>query len=212
MTAKLIQKHLLKGTQSFEIEDDIINIHIKSPFKEESLSVNLSVLDSEPVINKSRLDFVSRVNSEPLVSFYLAKPDAETFNTFINLLKQKIQAEYNTYTGFNPAIQAAGIAANSFDEPPEFSDSEQVEISEMMKNVDVEKIGSTIQMLEQYVNVDEISDFLAALKQLHAEPKNESHLVQLAKTFNALGPKQGAVLTYAPFINILLSDNPYDKF
>ena len=56
MEIKLLQKHLLKGTQEFEIIDDVVNVRIKTPFKkEESLTVMLTVLNPEPLINKSCL-------------------------------------------------------------------------------------------------------------------------------------------------------------
>ena len=35
---KLIQKDLLKGTREFEIVDDVVNVRIKKPFKEEKLT------------------------------------------------------------------------------------------------------------------------------------------------------------------------------
>ena len=79
MATKLVQKHLIKGTQEFEIVGDTVNIHIKSPFrKEETLTVMLAVLNVEPVISQSRLEFVSRVNNEALISLYLAKPKIRT--------------------------------------------------------------------------------------------------------------------------------------
>ena len=72
MTTKLIQKHLLKGTQEFEIIDDTVVVRSKPPLKkEESLTVMLTVLNTEPVISKSLLEFTSRVNNEPLLSLFL---------------------------------------------------------------------------------------------------------------------------------------------
>jgi hypothetical protein len=50
---------------------------------------------------------------------------------------------------------------------------------------------------------------LAALRALRTEPENESFFAQLVKAFDDLGPRQGAVLTYAPYIGILLSDDPF---
>jgi hypothetical protein len=98
---KLIQKHLLKGTQEFELLDDEVLVRIKTPFKEKKLSVPLAILNPEPVINGGCLDFHSRVKCGPLLSLYLDKPNAEEFNTFVEALKQKALNEYNAFSGVN---------------------------------------------------------------------------------------------------------------
>ena len=79
----------------------------------------------------------------------------------------------------------------------------------MVKPVSVESIDSSIQMLEQYLDAEEIRPLLTALEALKAEPENESLFAQLVTAFDDLGPRQGAVLTYAPYIGILLSDDPF---
>ena len=100
MTTKLVQKDLFKGTQEFELVDDYVNVRIKAPFKKaETLTVMLTVLDPEPVISKSSLNFNSRVNGEPLISLYLGKPNTEEFNGFVNALKQKAFEEFNAFAG-----------------------------------------------------------------------------------------------------------------
>ena len=91
---KLTQKLFLKGSREFEIIDDRVEVRIKMPFKEmESMTVMLSVLNPEPVISKSGLDFTSRVNGEALLSLFLGKPNTEAFNAFVNKLQQKALAE-----------------------------------------------------------------------------------------------------------------------
>jgi len=204
MTTKLIQKRLFKGTQEFEIVDDAINIHIKSPFKpDETLTVMLAVLNPEPIIGKSRLEFTSRVNNEALVSLYLAKPNAEKFNAFVNLLKQKAQEEYNEFAGLTAADTK--LEGNVYDEPPDFEDTDKPAGS-VRKPVRVEAVEESINMLSEYIGGAEIDPLLSALKALQSEPENIEHLARLAREFDALGPGQGAVLTYAPYIGILMSD------
>lgn len=205
MVSKLIQKHLVKGTQEFEIVDDTVNIHIKSPFKkDESLTVMLAVLNPEPVISKSLLEFTSRVNNEALISLYLAKPNAKEFNAFVNLLKQKAQEEYNAFAGLKVTASAT-LEGNVYDEPPEFeAPQEPAEIKR--KPVRVEAIEESINMLSEYVGGIEIAPLVSALKALRSEPENLEHLSKLANEFDALGPGQGAVLTYAPYIGILLTN------
>lgn len=96
---KLIQKHLLKGTQEFELLDDEVRVRIKTPLKEKVLSVPLAILDPEPVINQSQLDFHSRVKCGPMLSLYLNKPNAEEFNAFVDAVKEKALKEYNAFAG-----------------------------------------------------------------------------------------------------------------
>jgi hypothetical protein len=204
MTTKLIQKQLFKGTQEFEIVDDAINIHIKSPFKkDETLTVMLAVLNSEPIITKSRLEFTSRVNNEALVSLQLAKPNAEEFNAFVNLLKQKAQEEYNEFAGLTAADTK--LEGNVYDEPPDFEATDKP-VRIVRKPVRVEAVEESINMLSEYIGGAEIDPLLSALKALQSEPDNIEHLSRLAREFDALGPGQGAVLTYAPYIGILMSD------
>jgi hypothetical protein len=204
MTTKLIQKQLFKGTQEFEIVDDAVNITIKSPFKQdETLTVMLAVLNPEPIISKSRLEFTSRVNNEALVSLYLAKPNAEEFNAFVNLLKQKAQEEYNEFAGLTAADTK--LEGNVYDEPPGFEATDKP-AGIVRKPVRVEAVEESINMLSEYIGGEEIDPLLSALKALQSEPENIEHLSRLAREFDALGPVQGAVLTYAPYIGILMSD------
>ena len=204
MTTKLVQKHLIKGTQEFEIVDDAVNIHIKSPFKkDETLTVMLAVLNVEPVISQSRLEFTSRVNNEALVSLYLAKPNAAEFNAFVNLLKQKIQDEYNAFVGMKPSPEPM-LEGNVYDEPPDFDDDD-APTAGVSRPVRVEAVEESIHMLSEYIGGDDIAPVISALKALQSEPENTEHLSSLAKEFDALGPGQGAVLTYAPYIGVLLT-------
>lgn len=207
MVSKLIQKHLIKGTQEFEIVDDTVNIHMKSPFKkEETLTVMLAVLNPEPIISKSLLEFTSRVNNEALISLYLAKPNAKEFNAFVNVLKQKAQQEYNAFAGLK-ANTSPTLEGNVYDAPPEFEDTQQKTTELTRKPVRVEAVEESIHMLSEYVGGDEIDSLLSALKALQSDPENIENLSILAKEFDALGPTQGAVLTYAPYIGVLLTNS-----
>jgi hypothetical protein len=96
---KLVQKHLFKATQEFELRDDDVLVRIKTPFKQKELSVPLAVLNPEPVINNNQLDFHSRVKCGPMFSLYLNKPNAEEFNAFVEAVKEKALQEYNAFAG-----------------------------------------------------------------------------------------------------------------
>ena len=64
-------------------------------------------------------------------------------------------------------------------------------------------------MLRQHLDGDDIEPVLEALEALQADPQNEAGFARLVSAFDELGPRQGAVLTYAPYIGILLSDDPF---
>jgi hypothetical protein len=209
VTMKLIQKHFLKGRREFEIADDAVNVRIKSPFKEEKLTVMLAILNPEPVVNKPFLEFHSRVKSGPLLSLSIDKPNAEEFNVFVNELKRRALQEYNAFAGLKAGSLPEGMAANVYEEPPEFGERGKNRTGKNLKPISVAGIDIAIQMLEQHLDTEEIKPLLTALEALKADPENESYFAQLVNAFDALGSQQGAVLTYAPYVSILLSDDPF---
>jgi len=96
MRTKLKQKQLLKGTTEYEIVDDHVDVRVKSKIKrdnDEILTVTLAVLNSEPVITRSHLEFVSRVNGESLLSLVLSKPNVKEFNEFVTTLRRDFWGE-----------------------------------------------------------------------------------------------------------------------
>jgi hypothetical protein len=206
---KLVQKHFLKGSSEYEIADDVVNVRLKTPFKEEKLTVMLTILNPEPVVNKPFLEFHSRVKCGPLLSLVLNKPNAEEFNAFVNELKQRALEEYNAFAGLKTATQPERLAGNVYEEPPEFEELDKNRPRNNAKPVNVASIDSSIRMLEQHLDTEEIKPLLSALAALKVEPENESYFGQLVNAFDDLGPRQGAVLTYAPYVSILLSDDPF---
>ncbi|MEJ2115491.1 MAG: hypothetical protein P8X88_05460, partial [Gammaproteobacteria bacterium] len=120
MNTKLTQKHLLKGTREFEIVGDQVHVSVKSRSKMETLSVTLAVLNPDPVITRSHLEFVSRVNGEALLSLALSRPNVTEFNDFVNLLKQRAMEEYNAIYGIKVATKTATLIGKSHEEPPVF--------------------------------------------------------------------------------------------
>jgi hypothetical protein len=76
----------------------------------------------------------------------------------------------------------------------------------MTDNVDSGKINISIEALKKYVKDSSIDPLLSALENLKQEPDNKAHLELLNERFNELGIVQGAVLTYAPYITLLLDD------
>jgi len=206
---KLVQGHFLIGTREFEIADDVVKVRIKTPFKEEKITVALTMLNPEPVVNKSYLEFHSRVRCSPLLSLLLNKPNAREFDAFVNELKQRALEEYNAFAGLKASSRQQGLAANVYEEPPEFKEPEKGRPGKNAIPVNAANIDNAIQMLEQHLDTEEIKPFLSALEALKTEPENELYFSQLLSAFDDLGSRQGAVLTYAPYISILLSDDPF---
>lgn len=96
---KLIQKSLFNSTQEFELLDEEVCVRTKSFLKEKQITVTLAILNPEPVINGSRLEFHSRVKCGPLLSLYLDNPNSKEFNAFVEAVKEKALKEYNAFAG-----------------------------------------------------------------------------------------------------------------
>ncbi len=209
MSMKLVQKNFLKGSREYEIVDDAINVRIKSPFKEEKITVVLTVLNPEPVENKPFLEFHSRVKCGPLLSLLIDKPNSQEFNAFVDELKRRAREEYNAFAGLKASSRPEGLGGNVYEEPPDFDEPGKNRTGKDVKSISAARIEEAVQMLEHHLDVGEIKPLLTALQALKEDPRNESCFDQLVKAFDDLGPRQGAVLTYAPYVSILLSDDPF---
>ena len=82
-------------------------------------------------------------------------------------------------------------------------------MTKIIENVDARKIAASIEGLKEFVKDDSIEPLISLLEALKEDPNNEALLLQLSDTFKALGIIQGAVMTYAPYISLLLT---YDLF
>jgi len=205
VTMKLVQKQLFRGVREFEIVDAAISFRIKTLRKEKTLTVDLAMINPEPIVNGPFLEFHSRVKCDPLLSLLIDKPNPQEFNAFVEELKRRVRQEYNAFAGLRASPLPAGMEANVFEDPPEFDDPAQNRIAKTAKPVSVENIDTAIRMLEMYLGAEQIASLLTALEALKREPENQSCLDQLVMAFDDLGPSQGAVLTYAPYVGILLS-------
>ena len=82
-------------------------------------------------------------------------------------------------------------------------------MTKLVGNVEIGKINASIEGLKAFVQDESIDPLISILEELKQDPNNESLLLQLSDTFKALGIIQGAVITYAPYVGLLLS---YDLF
>ena len=80
----------------------------------------------------------------------------------------------------------------------------------IIRDIDAIEIEDSVALLKEYVKEDSIDPLISALEALQQDTSNETLLVALADTFNALGIVQGAVLTYAPYLSVILSNELFD--
>ena len=177
MISKIVQKHPDLGTREFELVDDAIEYRILSPYGDEELSVVLSVLSPEPVIDGSMMFFLSEVNREALIKLFVDLPDAETFTEFVRAIQRRIKEEdFGTLSADN-----------------------------RKSAVTREQVETTIRMLETNMDPASIDALLLTLRHLSEAPNDRDRLNQVVEAFNELGFQQGPVLSYTSFFNTLLS-------
>jgi len=78
-----------------------------------------------------------------------------------------------------------------------------------LQSIEVADIDIALQMLKKHMDMQDINPLLSSLEALKKEPQNEEHQEHVINAFNELGPLQGAALTYAPYLNIFVSDDPF---
>lgn len=66
-------------------------------------------------------------------------------------------------------------------------------------------------MISRYVQDSDLTPLIQCLEGLKQAPDKALGISQLSKVLNTFGPKQGAILTYAPYLCILLSDQYIDE-
>ena len=182
MTVRIVQKHPDRGTREFELVDDAIEYRISSPLGDEELSVVLSVLSPEPVVDGSMMYFVSEVNREALIKLFVDLPDAETFAAFVRTIKQRIREE----------------------------DFGRLGADNRKSTITSDQVDTTIRMLETNMDPTGIDELLSTLRSLSEAPDDHERLDRVVDAFNGLGVLQGPVLTYTSFFNTLLSSTDLD--
>ena len=144
MTNRIVQEHPERGTREFELVDDLVEYRIKSQFANEELSVVLSVLNPEPVVEGPMMYFLSEVNREALIKLFIDLPDAETFAKFVSTLQQRIREE--SFGQLNAGNRESKITR--------------------------EQVDTTIRMLETNLDPASIDPLLSSLRRLSEAPDN----------------------------------------
>lgn len=182
MTTKIVQKDPERGSREFELVDDAIEYRISSAFGDEELSVVLSVLSPEPVVDGNMLYFLSEVNREALIKLFVDLPDAETFASFVRTVTLRIKEE----------------------------DFGKLSADNRKSAITKEQVDTTIRMLETNMNPASIDELLSTLRSLSEAPDSNEQLNRVVQAFNGLGVQQGPVLSYTSFFNTLLSSTDFD--
>lgn len=78
---------------------------------------------------------------------------------------------------------------------------------DLPQETDVMRIDESIELLKKFVNDPAIEPLIAALEALKKDPNNKALLDTMTKAFAGLGIAQGSVLTYAPYVGLLLTDD-----
>ncbi len=208
MTTRITQKRLFRGSQTLEVVDAELKIRMLSPFRKEAVSsIPLSVLNPEPILSTATVSFVSRASGQALVKLAIGKPDQRTFNEFVNTLKARILAASDPVA--STTDQAPPFHGNVQDAPPELADDNQPIRARIRQAVKPAELEVAIDMLKKHLEDEHFGAFIACLEDLKQDPADETRLEEVARRFDGLGIGQGAVLTYAPYLGFLLSDNPF---
>ena len=212
---KLVQKCFMRESREYEIiDDEFLNVRIKGLLKEEKSSVSLSLLNPEPVLNGSELEFYSNYKGHPVLSLLLNKPNKKEFNQFIDQLKQIIKSEdsqSNTMIEHSQEKKSEAFARNVYEEPPEFPQTDSTKEKKPFKPVISKRLAEDIMMLKTYLENEDINDLLASLEKLESEPDNEAAYNEMIDIFNGLGFMQGPVITYATYLKVLVSNHVSGK-
>ena len=78
-----------------------------------------------------------------------------------------------------------------------------------LQSIKVADIDIALKMLKTHLDTQDINPLLSALETLKTEPQNKTYQEDVINAFNDLGSLQGAALTYAPYLNIFVSDDPF---
>lgn len=206
---KLKQTQFLKGSREFEIVDDTLIVSIKSFLKEEKLTVDLSTLDPEPVVKGKELKFYVPNRGHSIFSLLVNKPNAEEFNRFVDTLKQKTSGgdytDVTIETDIAESVREEALNKNVYGEAPVFGEHEGEK--EEFKPIIVRRLQEDVTMLKSYLDENDIKPLLDSLEILLAEPDNEAAFVKMLTIFDGLGFHQGQVLTYAPYVKVLVAES-----
>ena len=84
-------------------------------------------------------------------------------------------------------------------------------MTNITRKINPVEIGISIEQIKKYINDSRVDPVITVLEKLEQDPSNEALLIQLADILNNIGVFQGAVITYAPYVNLITSDDPFER-
>ena len=78
-------------------------------------------------------------------------------------------------------------------------------------NIDPVEVESAIKALNKFVEDESIKPLISILELLKKDPESQSLRTQVSDALNDLGVMKGAVLTYAPYVWNMLSEDPFGE-
>ena len=81
-----------------------------------------------------------------------------------------------------------------------------------VQKIDSVKIDDAIKMLNEYIKESSIKPLISKLEALKKDPDNKLLLAQVSDALKDLGVMRGAVLTYAPYVWTMLSEDPFEDY
>jgi len=78
------------------------------------------------------------------------------------------------------------------------------------RRIDAAAIASSIEQLQERLGTDDVAPLVTVLEAIKRNPQDSALMDRLSQAFDGLGIMQGAVLTYAPYLAIILSDYSFD--
>lgn len=85
-------------------------------------------------------------------------------------------------------------------------------MSNITQEIDIDKVDISIKLLNEYIKDVSVEPVISVLEAIKKEPNNETLLKQLKEALDNLGIFKGAVLTYAPYVSILVSNDLFENF
>ena len=206
---KLVQKQLFKGSREFTLNDEVVNVRSKTLFSQQDFGVGLAIINPEPVTNGKYLEFRDRYKGDLLISLLINNPSPQAFNAFVATLKQKLNGAQDPSIQFkqgnSDAEEPDALSWNAHEEPEEFNDPAQSPEQNSFTPVNPQRIAEDMAMLKTYLVEADIKPFLDSLETLKANPADENAYNNMVAAFKQMGFQQGAVLSYATYLKILLS-------